>query len=30
MMVSGFLLLLIALGIGGYFLYKYMEDRKWS
>jgi hypothetical protein len=30
MMVSGFLLLLIALGVGGYFLYKYMEDRKWS
>lgn len=29
-MVSGFLLLLIALGVGGYFLYKYMEDRKWS
>ena len=30
MMVSGFILLLIALGVGGYFLYKYMEDRKWS
>ncbi len=30
MMVSGFLLLLIAPGVGGYFLYKYMEDRKWS
>ncbi len=30
MMISGFLLLLIALGVGGYFLYKYMEDRKWS
>jgi len=30
MMVSGFLLLLIALGVGGYILYKYMEDRKWS
>lgn len=30
MMFSGFLLLLIALGVGGYFLYKYMEDRKWS
>lgn len=30
MMISGFLLLLIALGIGGWFLYKYMEDRKWS
>lgn len=30
MMVSGFLLLLIALGVGGYFLYKYMDDRKWS
>lgn len=29
-MFSGFLLLLIALGVGGYFLYKYMEDRKWS
>ncbi len=30
MMFSGFLLLLIALGVGGYFLYKVMEDRKWS
>lgn len=29
-MVSGFLLLLIALGVGGWFLYKYMDDRKWS
>lgn len=30
MMVSGFLLLLIVLGVGGWFLYKYMDDRKWS
>ncbi len=30
MMFSGLFLLLIVLGIGGYFLYKAMEDRKWS
>lgn len=30
MMFSGFLLLLIALGVGGWFLYKVMDDRKWS
>jgi len=30
MMISGFLLLLIAIGVGGWFLYKVMEDRKWS
>lgn len=30
MMISDFLLLLIALGVGGWFLYKYMDDRKWS
>ncbi len=30
MMVSGFLLLLIVLGVGGWFLYKYTDDRKWS
>ncbi len=30
MMVSGFLLLLIVLGVGGWFLYKYMDDRRWS
>lgn len=30
MMFSGFFLLLIALGVGGWFLYKVMDDRKWS
>ncbi len=30
MMFSGFLLLLIALGVGGWFLYKVMDDRKRS